>query len=84
MLPQVDVINVSAAYQNPSAVDTCEQYTQRAVYALRQQYGNNVTAYNSTSIQYQGPLKIQVLVNNGSDNSTRKPPVESGICPLCE
>lgn len=75
MLLQVDVINVSAAYQNPSPADTCEQYTERSVFALQQQYGGNVTATNATSIQYKGPLTIQVVVYNGSDNSTSKLPL---------
>ncbi len=70
VVSQVDLINVSTAYQNPAPVDTCEQYTERTVFALQQQYGKNISALNSTSVAFKGPIAIQVLVYNGSDNST--------------
>eukprot|EP00878_Enallax_costatus_P001186 GHUV01001328.1.p1 GENE.GHUV01001328.1~~GHUV01001328.1.p1 ORF type:complete len:1396 (+),score=459.68 GHUV01001328.1:226-4413(+) len=67
---RVDLINISSAYQNPAALDTCEQYTERTAFALQQQYGKNVSAPNSTSVAFKGPIHIQVVVYNGSDNST--------------
>lgn len=72
MALQVELTNVSTAYQNPAEADTCEQYAERIVFALQQQYTRNVQALNSTAFSMSGPVRVQVVVYNGSDNSTCK------------
>lgn len=59
-------------YVDPSSVDTPEQYTAKVVFGLRQQYGSsNITEVNSTAATVVGPLRIPVLVLNGSTNDSR-------------
>lgn len=62
---------MSVAYLNPSRLDNCEQYNRKALFGMRQAYGeDNVTLINATAGNIAGPINITVFVNNGSTNAT--------------
>jgi hypothetical protein len=65
------MINVSVSYVNPSPLDSCEQYTAKAMFGLRQAYGtDNVVVVNGTAGRLVGPINIPVIVTDVRNNRT--------------
>ncbi|KAF6265891.1 hypothetical protein COO60DRAFT_768188 [Scenedesmus sp. NREL 46B-D3] len=61
--------NVTVFFRNPAPLDTCSQYTQRAVFSLQQLHPNaSVNMFSDTGGRLLGPLSIRVDVRNGSTN----------------
>lgn len=68
---QLVLRNVGIAYNDPSVLDTCEQYNQKVLYGLQQQYGaGNISVVNATAGRLVGPITIPVLVLDGSRNNS--------------
>ena len=70
--PQLLLVNVSVAYINPSELDTCQQYTERTVFAMQQLYGVQNTTIDAgrTTGNVAGPLTVDLLVIDGANNAT--------------
>jgi hypothetical protein len=67
---QLVMTNVTIIFRNPSRIDTCSQYTRRAVFALQQLNPIASTAMvNETGGRMMGPVRITVDVRNGSSNA---------------
>jgi hypothetical protein len=67
---QLVMTNVTIYFRNPAPVDSCSQYTQRAVFSLQQLYPNaSIAMFNETGGRMMGPVRINVDVSNGSSNA---------------
>lgn len=64
--------NVTAEYFNPAPLDTCEQYTTKTVFGLKQAFGDRqvLATNNKTAGRIIGPVNITVVVQDGQSNRT--------------
>jgi hypothetical protein len=81
-LLQAVLSNVTFHYPNPSALDTCEQFTERTVFSLKQSFPS-AKADRITPVSFHlDVLQVEVQVVDGSDNSTGRyacPPGRYGL-----
>lgn len=68
---QLVMNKVGIMYENPSLLDTCEQYNQKVLYGLQQQYGSrSIAVINDTAGRLIGPITIPVLALDGRHDGT--------------
>lgn len=71
VLLQVSLQDVSASYINPSLLDPCEEFTFKQRIGLQGALGpDRVTAVNGTAISVDGPVTVNVLVQDGQQRTT--------------